>query len=259
MRTELHYKINTISRIRMNFLRPTKSDIRQIDALSKLCVSMDDAAKVLGISDATLQKWKERNSRIAEALKPKPRPEYTLNHPDFAPMVEEAFVCGGKRFYRFKDEFKMSTGRYKYYYAELRTVDLRMSLDKLKEYVTAFKAVLNGGKKNTINMGALWELILNLETRTKLAFEPASVKNLAAVAYFDDTEDLTTFDPEYGRQKIKLWEEHNIHDFFFKKPIGELLNLNDSSITSCLEYLPMAEEILADLNSGLQKVSEENS
>ncbi len=242
----------------MNILRPSNVDITQITKLVGLGANHSDIAYVLGITETKLNDWKAKNSTIAQALKPKPRSEYTLNSPDYSTMVEEAFVCGTKRFYRFKEEYRMATGRYKYYYASLREVDLRASLDTLKQYVDAFKNILNGGKKGVVNLGSLWELVLNLESRTKLAFEPMGVKNLAAVAYFDETEDLTTFDQKYGQDKIKLWEEHGIHDFFLTRPIGELLNLSGISIESLVDYLTQAEEVLKDLNSGLQKVSEEN-
>jgi hypothetical protein len=244
----------------MDLLRPSKSDVTQITKLVGLGANSHDVAYVLGTTTAKLDEWKAKNHTIQEALKPKARPEYTMNHPDFAPMVEEAFVCGVKRFYRFKEEFRMSTGRYKYYYAALREMDLRVNLQTLQDFVNTFEAILNGGKNGKeIRLGTFWELIINLKSRLKLAFEPQSVKNLAAVAYFDETEDLTTFDLEYGKQKIKLWEEHNIHDFFLTKPIGELLNLNSLSTTDLVDYLQTADQILADLNSGLQKVSEESS
>lgn len=242
----------------MNIIRPYKSDVTQVTKLVGLGANHSDIAHILGITIPELEKWKIINKNVYDALKPKPRPELTLNHPDFAPMVEEAFPCGTRRFYRFKEEYRMSSGRYKYYYAALREVDLRASLSTLTQYVDAFKNILNGGKKGTINFGSLWELVLNLESRTKLAFEPAGVKNLAAVAYFDETEDLTTFDLTYGKEKIKLWEDHGMHDFFLTRPIGELLNLNGISIESLTDYLNQVEEILTALNSGLRKASEEN-
>lgn len=219
-----------------------------------------DICSVLLIPETTLIAWEANYLEVAEILKKKPRPEFTMNHPEYAPMVEEAFVCGTKRFYRFKEEYRLPAGRYKYYYAFLREVDLRVSLDVLKQYVTAFKDILNGGNKGKgISLGSLWELVLNLETRTKLAFEPAGVRNLASVCYFDETEDLTTYDTAYGKQKIKLWDDHGVHDFFLTRPIDELLNLRGTSQESLLEYLNQAEEIIQDLNSGLSKVLEENS
>lgn len=240
-------------------LRPNKRDIRQIQSLVELGANGEDIAKVLGITVHKLEKWKTGYIRIGELLKPKPRPEYTLNHPEYAPMVEEAFACGARRFYRFKEEYRQSTGRYKYYYAALREVDLRADLNTLRQYIDAFKKILTGGKSGKqISLEELWKLIFNLETRINLAFEPAGVKNLAAIAYFDETEDLTTYNQEYGKEKIKLWEDHGIHDFFLTRPIGELLGLNNTLDESFLDYLKTAEQILTDLNSGLQKVSEEN-
>jgi hypothetical protein len=243
----------------MKYFRPYKSDVRQITELVNLGCNETDICTIIGISNFDLEHWKKKNQQIEIILKPKPRPEFTVNHPDYATMVEEAFTCGGKRFYRFKEEYRMPTGRYKYFYAFLREVDLRASLETLRGYIDEFKKVLNGGKGGkSINVGAIWELVLNLETRTKLAFEPMGVKNLAAVSYFDDTEDLTTFSTAYGKEKIKLWEDHNVLDFFLMKPIGELLNLNNTSIESLQEYLIQSDQILQDLNSGLLKVSEEN-
>jgi hypothetical protein len=244
----------------MNLLRPTRTDIKQIETLAKLGCNRKDIAQILLITDAKLERWEKNNSEVSHLLKAKAQPEYNMNHPDYAPMVEEAFTCAGKRFYRFKEEFRMPTGRYKYYYAYLREVDLRMSMDKLVEFTDAFELILNGGEKGKgINMGKIWELVLNIKSRVKLAFEPQGVRNLAAVAYFDETEDLTSFNMSYGRDKIALWDSHGIHDFFLTKPIGELLNLNKSSTESLLQYLNQAETILMDLNSGLLKVSEENS
>jgi hypothetical protein len=244
----------------MNLLRPTRTDIKQIETLVKLGCHKKDIAQVLQITEAKLERWEKTNNDVSHILKTKALPEYNMLHPDFAPMVEEAFTCGGKRFYRFKDEYRMPTGRYKYYYAYLREVDQRMSLEKLQEFTDAFETVLNGGEKGKgINLGRMWELVLNIKSRVKLAFEPQGVKNLAAVAYFDETEDLTSFNVAYGREKIKLWDDHGTHDFFLTKPIGELLSLNSSFTESLPQYLSQAEQILADLNSGLAKVSEENS
>jgi hypothetical protein len=243
----------------MNILRPYSSDIKQIETLVSLGCNPIDISNVLGITETKLNKWKSSNNTISKLLTPKPRPEFTLNHPDYAPMVEEAFTCAGKRFYRFKEEYRMSTGRYKYYYSILRELELKLSLKDLEKYVTAFKSVLNGGKKNKIELTDLHVLILNLESRIKLAFDTATIKKLAAIAYFDETEDLTSFSDKYGEEKIKLWEEHNVYDFFLTKPIGELYGVNNISVESLVEHLNLQNGIIQDLNSSLQTVLEANS
>lgn len=219
-----------------------------------------DIARVLGVTEVRLNLWKSRYPEIADPLTQKARPEYTLLHPDYAPMIEEAFTCAGIRYYRFKEEYRMSTGRYKYYYATLREIDLRATIDTLKKYVEAFKACLNGtGKKKTVDLGELWKLVLNLESRLALAFDPQTVKSLAAIAYFDETEDLTTFSKEHGERKIKTWEANGNYDFFLTRPIGELFSLSNISVDSLQEHLKVMEGIVMDLNSGLQTVLEDNS
>jgi hypothetical protein len=242
----------------MNFLRPYKSDLRQIDSLVKLGCNESDICSVLHITQSQLSKWKSKNKAVEDYLKPKARPEFTVSHPDYAATVEEAFTCAGKRFYRFKEEYRMSTGRYKYYYSTLRELELKLSLTDLQKYVDAFKAVLNGGKKNKIEFTELAKLTSNLESRIVLAFDTATIKKLAAVAYFDETEDITSFNEKYGHEKIKLWEDHKVYDFFLTKPIGELFNLKSISVDSLLEDLSLMDGIIKDTNSVVQKVLEDN-
>ena len=240
-----------------NILRPYKSDIRQIESLTKLGCNESDICLILNITTDILTKWKAKNKVVEDLLKPKARPEFTLLHPDYAAMVEEAFTCAGKRFYRFKEEYRMSTGRYKYYYATLRELELKLSLKDLQKYVDSFKTVLNGGsKKKTIELTDLHKLVINLESRVELAFDPATIRKLAAIAYFDDTEDLVSFDERYGDQKIKLWEDHKVYDFFLTKPIGELLGVKNISVDSLVEHLNQMDGIIQDLNSNLLTVSE---
>lgn len=244
----------------MTIFRPSKSDIRQIHALAHLGCNRDDIASIVGVTPAQLNKWEARNRTVADILKPKPRPEYTLAHPDYAHQVEEAFTCGGKRFYRFKDEFRMSTGRYKYYYSTLRELDLKISIKDLEKFIEVFEGILNGGsKKKEVKMGDLWKMLFNLKSRVALAFDISTVKRLAAVAYFDETEDLTTFSEEYGDEKIALWEKHNVEDFFLTRLIGELCGLKNISIESLEQLLKEMAEITKELDLDLQKVSRENS
>lgn len=244
----------------MNILRPFKSDIRQIDSLVKLGCNRSDIASVVGITPAQLDNWERTSTTIADLLKVTPSPAYTCTHPDFAPQVEEAFTCAGKRFYRFKEEVRMPAGRYKCYYAALREMDMHASIETLQKYVDAFENILNGANsKTSIRLGELWKLVWNLKTIIALGFEPNLVKNLAAVAYFDESEDLTTYDQKYGEAKVKLWEEHNIRDFFLTKPIGELSGLSSLSPESLEASLTERMEWLKELDLNLQTVLKDNS
>lgn len=243
----------------MNFLRPSKHDIYQIEKFAALGVSRDDIAELLNIAPVRLAKWEESNAEISSYLKPKARPEFTIVHPDYAHMVEEAFTCAGKRFYRFKEEYRMSTGRYKYYYATLRELELKLDSATLTKYLDAIEKILNGGSKGKVEMGKIWEMIFNMRTRVELEFDPKTIKDLAAIAYFDESEDLTTYDQKHGQAKIKLWESHGNYDFFLTKPIGELFGLKNSSVEHLQQFLSRADGIIQELNSNLQAVLEDNS
>lgn len=239
--------------------RPYKSDIRQIESLSKLGCNHTDIAMVLGITPVQLIKWEENNTHIAELLRPKPRPEYTALHPEFAPMVEEAFTCGGRRFYRFKEEYRMSTGRYKYYYSTLRELQLKLSLEDLEKFIAGFKEVLEGGKKKKdISLERCWRLLINLQSRMSLEFDVATVKKLAAVSYFDETEDLTTYSEKYGEEKIKLWEQHDKEDFFLTRRIEELLQVKTTSLKSFQEHLSQMDGIKKELDLDMLEVLQDN-
>ena len=185
-------------------------------------------------------------------------PIFNIRHPDIENNIEVAFKVKGKTYYRFKDDFRMPVGRYKYVYAYLREVDLRMSLGTLQAYVQELKRCLNGEKK-VIDLEGAFKIVFSLETRVNLAFEPDGVRRLAAVTYFDSTEDLSTYDQKYGNDKIVFWKKNNVTDFFLTRPINELLGLTDISVTSLEEYLATAQGILQDLNLELPNLSSESS
>jgi hypothetical protein len=202
---------------------------------------------------------KPAKKTVKKPKKPsQPKPEFNLSHPDVKHKVEVAFKVKGRTYYRFIHERDIPAGRYKYIYSFIREVDLRMNLDTLKQFVSEFKKVLNGGDKKVIDIGRMWQLILNLETRTSLAFEPAGVEKLASVIYFDDTEELSTYNRKHCDDKIKFWKDNNVIDFFLTKPIGELLGLKGISITFLQTCIQEAQEILKDLTFEAQTPSLEN-
>lgn len=194
--------------------------------------------------------------------KPKPlaKPSFNISHEDVAHKIEKAFKAGSVQYYKFIDEHQIPAGRYKYIYAALKEADLRMDLATLKQYVQTMKDILNGGaKKNQINVGDIWKIVYNMESRIVLAFEPAAVERLAAVIYFDAGEDLSTYNRMHGAEKILNWKKHNIMDFFLTRPIAELFGTSGISTTSLEDYIQTTVEMIQDLTTDLQKVSSENT
>lgn len=194
--------------------------------------------------------------------KPKPlaKPSFNIDHEDVAHKIEKAFKAGSVQYYKFIDEHQIPAGRYKYIYAALKEADLRMDVATLKQYVQTMKDILNGGaKKNQINVGDIWKIVYNMESRIVLAFEPAAVERLAAVIYFDAGEDLSTYNRMHGAEKILNWKKHNVMDFFLTRPIAELFGTSGISTTSLEDYIQATTEMIQDLTTDLQKVSSENT
>lgn len=236
--------------------RPTKQDIALLEKLVVRGVNQTDIEDLLSITSKEFDKWKENIEvdRIVK-LKPKQEPEkFTIHHPTLAGQTELAFEAGLIKYYRFKDEYRMPIGRYKYVYKRFKEADLRMTRETMQEYLKQIEEALNGTKKQ-INLSTAIRLIYNMRTWLTIPFEPEAVKRLAAVTFFTEDEDLSTFDEKKGQEKIDSWERNKVHDFFTTAPIGALLNVNSSSITSLEEYLTEAQEITKALTSDLREKS----
>lgn len=196
---------------------------------------------------ATIKRWLNRKGQL-----------FNLYHPDLHGTTEEAFKSGGRTFYRFKDQYQIPAGRYKWVHAYLKESELQMTREVLKDYVRGMKDCISGGK-GSINLEILFRYLLNMETRLELGFEPECIARLASVVYFTDDEILSTYDLKEGKKKVEFWEKHKTLDFFLTKPIGELLKLNASSVTHLEAYLSQAKEILTALTQEQQNLSGENS
>lgn len=194
-----------------------------------------------------IKKWLNRKGQV-----------FNIYHPDLEGATEEAFKAGGVTYYRFKDQVKMPTGRYKWVQAYLQEAELHMTLDTLKDYVRSLKDCISGAK-GSINLELMFRYLLNMETRLELAFEPERIKRLATVVYFTEDEILSTYDQKQAQKKLDSWEKCGTLDFFLTRPISELLNLNISSVTHLEAYLSQAQEILRELTLEQLNQSGENS
>lgn len=254
---EREYCNSRVHSITLDFsARPSKQDIKLLEQLITRGVNQNDIESLLSITSKEFEKWKENIEvdRIVK-LRPKYEPErFTLHHPSLAGQTELAFEAGLIKYYRFKDEYRMPIGRYKYVYKRFKEADLRMTRETMQEYLKQIEEALNGTKKQ-INLSTAIRLIYNMKTWLTIPFEPEAVKRLAAVTFFTDDEDLSTFDEKKGQEKIDSWERNKVHDFFTTAPIGALLNVNSSSITSLEEYLTEATEITKALTLDLQEKS----
>lgn len=230
--------------------RPTKHDLKQLSLLIRKGVKLEYIQEILDVSPMTFDKWKKRDD-VAKIITqiPEQHPEkFNIHHPDIQDSIEEAFECGLIKYYRFKSEFRLPTGRYKYHYKYLQQNALRIDPERLKIEIQDARSWLTGERKK-IDIGNTLKILHGIETLAALPFDPELARKLAAVSFFTDEEDLSTYDESYGEKKIQFWKDNNFNDFFLMMPVEEFLNLKGISITSLEEYLATAQQILQDLTA----------
>ncbi len=145
-------------------------------------------------------------------------PSFNMHHPDLADKIEFAFESGSIKYYQFVEEHQIRTGRYKWILAYLQEHDLRMTPDALSSYCDQMDAVLNKGE-----IGKAFIIIEKIRGRTKLAFAPDTIKRLASVIYFDESEDPYSFDYQYAFKKIEKWKKGGLESFFLTTPASKLI------------------------------------
>lgn len=178
---------------------------------------------------------------------------YNIHHPEFSGMIEVAFTTKGRTFYRFKDDMRMPFSRYQVMQTFFVGYELRMDYNLFKAFLEEIEKDLNGTRGN-VNIGRAMITIEKMKARAELAFDPEQAYNIASVVYFDDTEDLFKYDAEHNKKKIQSWKEAKMIDFFYTKPLSELLNLSSFSKTDLQNYLEEVGQLLEDLTLDTQQV-----
>jgi len=236
------------------FFRPTKHDLRQLDLLVKRGVKLSLITEILNVSDVDFENWRKKGqvSKILSQKSEQHPEKFNIYHPDVADSIEEAFEVGLIKYYRFKSEFRLPTGRYKYHYKYLQQNALRIDPERLKLEIEDAKSWISGERKK-IDITKCAKILEGVKTLASMPFDPELARKLAAVSFFTDDEDLSTYDEDYGERKIKFWKENNFNDFFLMMPVEECLNLKGISITSLEEYLETAQMILKDLTDAHPK------
>lgn len=171
-------------------------------------------------------------------------------HVDFRDKVEEAFVSRGVQYYRMKRDTQIPYGRYRRMQEFLLEYDLRMKLDTLIAFLDDALKHLSG-VAGTVRIDKAVEVLLKAKARTQLAFTPQQAYNLATIVYFDDKENLYGYDEDHNKKKVKAWMEDKKIDFFYTRPLDELLGLSGYSETALIDYIQVSSEIINDLTSDI--------
>lgn len=168
---------------------------------------------------------------------------FNIHHPEYHGAIEEAFIANGVQYYCFKKDTAVRYGRYIFMQTFLQETNLRMTLEQAKKDNATMASWLDGSR-GTINIGKVQEILTIQRQQYDLSFEPDTVFRLASCLYFDETEDLRTWDKVHNEEKIKRWKESHTVDFFFHGLFQDLTSLKGLSKTVLVNYLDKAPQTL---------------
>lgn len=160
--------------------------------------------------------WLRRlRKRVAVNNSTNPTALYVKDLPD---KVGFAFETGGVKYYRFIELTNMPIGRFNAMRDMLELAQCNTTADIYKANLTLWLSQCNEGKLVDIASG-LKEAQARLDNITSISV----LYDLASVFYFDENENLLSYDPTYANKKISFWNEKGGIAFFLQLPIRELM------------------------------------
>lgn len=171
---------------------------------------------------------------------PKPWP-----HPvEEGHVIVPAFESGGVQYYQLHDLFNSFAGRALDAEDVYNRWSRRCSDEFLRGWLTALENEVNSP---TIKILEIGKLVQALKERLDFALATSELTwELAAVAFFDESESPYKYDPYYAKQKIARWkQDESLPAFFFKCRINDLVSLPNLSEEGLATYLKAVEAVNA--------------
>lgn len=155
--------------------------------------------------------------------------------------IEYAFTCGGTKYYRFADITNLPYERGLMALHVYNEVEMRCSRQFLLHYADTIDKILHERQIDIFKINQLNEILkqrLTMTTDTELLYK------LAAVCFFDKTENPAVYEPDYAEKKIAKWrKDKGVCDFFLQKPLLELMPFLQNVDTDLDTYSAMCDEL----------------
>lgn len=155
--------------------------------------------------------------------------------------IEYAFTCGGTKYYRFADITNLPYERGLMALQTYNEVDMRCSRPFLLHYADTIDQLLHQPQIDIFKINQLNQL---LKQRLTLITDTDLLYRLAAVCFFDKTENPAVYEPDYAEKKIAKWrKDKGVHDFFTQMPLLELMPFLQNVDTDLDTYSAMCDEL----------------
>jgi hypothetical protein len=161
------------------------------------------------------------------------------NYPEL--RTKHAFTAGGIDYFEFEDPNSLTQGRgfaALNYYKEL-------SMSCTKEYLIAHTQAIDAIFKNSkeFDLTKIVKLNLQLKERLEMVVDSLTPYKVAAVIFFDKTEDPYSFDYGYAIKKIERWKKEDVASFFLQVPLRSLIPSSLLSEEAIQSYMKVAEQV----------------
>lgn len=164
--------------------------------------------------------------------------------PDSKQVIEFAFECGGKKYYRHVDEMNLPYRRALKALTIYKELDMKCDRHYLDQHIAAMDSILEANRFNVDSLLKIKTLTAQLRERVQWIIVPDHVYKLASVRYFDETENPNDYDWKYAAQKIEHWKKHDtVSDFFLREPISSLIPFLKDAPIDFQSYSQQVDEL----------------
>lgn len=192
----------------------------------------------LGLVEMTRE---EKLARIEQLYK-ETYEELTLdkiNKKLIRPVV--GLVIDGVQYWEFVNIADMPETRRMHYGMRRKQLLMNMSDELLLEYIDNLKKAVSEGNDSRAH-ALLWMM----ENIIKELTTEETMYNIAAIAYFDDKEDVAGYDLDYNLRKIEKFKTVRDKGFFFTNLLQRSLNVSLPSLQ---------DDIRSSLNQNAEKLN----
>lgn len=182
---------------------------------------------------------KRFTSKSSDKAKQPAKP--TFANPNIIHPIVFAFNSGGKDYFQFQDIMNLCHARAFRAMEVYEEVQMRCTREMLKLHTEAVNEILTSEK---IDIFKIKELNERLKERLDFVISGDTIWKLAAVVYFDETENPYDYDYKYGIKKIQEWKkEQDVSAFFFNSPIQTLIPSLTLSESDLRTYIQVGEKV----------------
>jgi hypothetical protein len=163
--------------------------------------------------------------------------------PQHRDRIKLAFKHDGIEYFMFDDIMKIPTCRGLHALDLYDEFSMRCTKQFLVEHCTAIEKILNPGS-GKLDLIGLATLTKNLRDRLTLLPIPDHIFRLAAVVFFDKSENPYVLDRKYCDEKVKRWKrDPRSLSFFLSTPLSDLIPFLELQNVNLHTYIATVENV----------------